>query len=163
MKRLDSYLAVFGSSDLPLDSDFGSSKTHFGESKLFTSWHKACDFVRQSFESGEIAGGKDGFIVDAKTKRVVIRFSAAGIETNERESAVGDAWEAKSRGSLDDGRRVIEFSNVRDFAWEFLEGAKRDVPFRLSYLERNAERKSWCKSLLMEVQKFRDMFGRSSF
>jgi hypothetical protein len=164
MKRLHSHLAFFGPSELPMEADLRTNIKRLGKPNPFTSWHKACEYIAERFKSGEVEDGNDGFLVDPTTKRVVIRFAVRmESDSDDKSWKEGDAWKTVTSSRLDDGRCLVELSNTRDFAWELLDGAKREVPFRLNYLERNAERKSWCKSLLMELQKYRDMFGRPSF
>ncbi|MEM7478686.1 MAG: hypothetical protein AAF483_27190, partial [Planctomycetota bacterium] len=49
--------------------------------------------------------------------------------------------------------RIYENRNVRDFHWELIEGANREIPFRLSFLERLAE-KSMAFGLLLYCKRW---------
>lgn len=146
------------------------------------SWHKTCQAVldRLSEESGS---KREAVVFDSKTKSVLARFSRQNLEstttTDEEEFAnkesnddyeentVTKDWDsvafAKIGGDgFEGGDSIYENRNVRDYHWELLVGAQREVPFRLSYLERNAEKNRFCAFTLVTLQKVKELFGFAS-
>lgn len=116
------------------------------------SWHATCDLVQSRWEAST---DLLAVVLDSTSKRIVACFSDVNLadrsmpgqhtaaEDEDEDAADGytvlnPTWQSLKMVPSDGG--LYENRNVRDFFWEQIEGAKRDVPFRLSYLERFADR-----------------------
>jgi hypothetical protein len=109
-------------------------------SQSVNGWHKAWELAESALCSHAI----EGRILDTFIKKspMIAVFSHHNFEDELADiarSAVKTRWRSESLGNI---RGVERFANtnVTDFGWSWVEGAKRDLPFRLSYLERQAER-----------------------
>ena len=127
---------------------------------------------------------------DSRTKAVLARFSRMNLEAMQpasnfgadgspagRELQLEQAQSDSDHNGFEDvqgikkmwdsvlfarsaGCDFFENRNVQDYYWELLEGARREVPFRLNYLEKRAERSSVLASSLRILQTFLGAFGR---
>ncbi len=107
---------------------------------LFTGWHMVWDFVLASLE--EPTSVAHIYDAQAKHSAIIARFSADDWdnETNV-DTAKTPATHWRSEAILTPtGQTRYAIRNVTDFGWYWVEGAKHELPFRLSYFERGAER-----------------------
>ncbi|MFN3189343.1 MAG: hypothetical protein ACE361_02380 [Aureliella sp.] len=143
-------------------------KEDWGNPDTFESWHKACDSISDRMNQAESA--REAIAVDAKSNRILVRFSQSDLDPgndddldrngSEASSESARIWNTVHFNKPQDGETLIyENRNIVDFHWEMPNGARRDVPFRLTLLERNAESNPICMTILTEMQKLRDMFG----
>lgn len=107
---------------------------------IITGWHKAWDFVLASLEEPTSVAR----IYDAQVKRsaIIVTFSADDSisETQANATKTPDTRWRSEAIRTPSGQTRYAYSNTTDFGWNWVEGAKRELPFRLSYLERDAER-----------------------
>lgn len=127
MKRIREFKLVIGSET--------------GEVEHFvTGWHKAWDFAIASLE--EPTSVARIYDAQAKHSAIIVRFSTH--ESNDETQvtaakAPATRWRSEAI-ETPSGQTRYAFTNMTDFGWSWVEGAKREVPFRLSYFERDAER-----------------------
>lgn len=132
-------------------------------------WHETCEMVQQRLASEDSC---QAIVFDSIAKRVVAQFSSENLslvetpanllETEEFEAdslPCRQAWSSLPLNT-EGADLVYENRNVRDFFWDQIEGARRDVPFRLGYFERLAERHQVFAYPLGLVREWQDMFGR---
>lgn len=107
---------------------------------LITGWHKAWDFVLASLEEPTSVGRI--YDAQAKNSAIIATFSAydSNIETEADEATTpATRWRSETIHTPS-GQTRYAYTNTTDFGWNWVEGAKRELPFRLNYLERDAER-----------------------
>lgn len=106
-----------------------------------TGWHKAWDLAVASIENP----GNDCRIYDGHIKHspVITFFTEHEIEQDESspEVIVGSRTRWRSE-PFHTGHGQIRYAqaNMTDFGWKWVEGAERELPFRLNYFEHKAER-----------------------
>jgi hypothetical protein len=105
-----------------------------------SGWHKAWELAEQAMHDNCV----EGRISDAGNKKspIIAIFSHHNMQDELVDIdpvAVKTRWRSEPLGNIHGAERFAN-TNVTDFGWSWVEGAKRDLPFRLSYLERSAER-----------------------
>ena len=134
------------------------------ESQRISGWHKAWELAEQALHDS----CAEGRIFDAQLKNspTIAIFSARNLQNELVDRATGQSqpnWRSEPLGVIRDLDRYAN-RNVTDFAWSWVEGAKHDLPFRLSYLERGAERNPnglWAYLLALRAE-FRDYLSRGA-
>ena len=122
--------------------------------KSLHSWHKVWDYIAESCQETE--GAEVWQIVDPVGKLLIASVSKNNLqredearihaENSEREDQDDDLPPESSRiwfssvFATKNGHELFINRNTQDFYWELVDGATHEVPFRLSYLERKAER-----------------------
>lgn len=168
MKRVRDFLVKVGETGV---SDTEASSGGQSEGTRFSSWHKVWDFVRGRLE--EVGSPSQAIVLDPQTGNVIASFSSyseqaeeeAAREVSEEEDDQGPPkgpwrqWESV-RFATFQGVEFFENRDVKGYHWDLLDGAIHEVPFRLSYWERKAERHpngvfAYCLGLIGE---WRDMF-----
>lgn len=160
MKRVRSFLVAN-----PSDASPSSHTPSNGGLVSFESWH---DFRKQVKSQVAAAELEEAIVIDAISKQTIASIS----QINEQHCQLEKQSEADERVTLFpkwDSQRIATIGehefflnrNVTDFEWHLLEGAKYDVPFRLSYLERLAERhpEGLIASLQGSARAWRDMLA----
>lgn len=154
----------------------------------FQSWHKTCQFIHERFNDlppqAWSASGQspEAVAYDGRTRSILARFTPQNLELEDvqiesvpslspgsQSAVLGLTAESVSSVKSWDsvlfahaaGGDIFENRNVRDFYWELLEGARREVPFRLSFLEKQAELNSFVAHWLSLFQLFKDSFRRT--
>lgn len=138
---------------------------------LFDSWHKLWDSVvtRLSETPDEI----EVTVFDQKLRQIVAHFSNVNLQSRDEAAAVptkaeletgekpksSTSWESIAISEAGSST-LYENRNVQDYYWDLLEGARREVPFRLTYFERKAKHNSAFAFGLGLIQEWRDMFVR---
>jgi hypothetical protein len=146
-----------------------------GESETLTSWHKVWDVACRHLSSD--AQPLETVVIDPETNHVIATFTL----TNQQIALAPDA-DALDAGAVDDdeqdydqqavpsqfprwesemicsrgGRTLFINRNASHFHWQLLDGARHEVPFRLSFLELFLDRHSigplnYCLDLAYEV------------
>jgi hypothetical protein len=105
-----------------------------------SGWHKVWEIAKRALEADTV----EGRIHDSHLKRspLIAVFSHHNFQDELAKIALEELstrWRTEPLGKI---RGVERFANtnVTDFGWSWIEGAKRDLPYRLSFLERQAER-----------------------
>ncbi len=127
MKRIREFKVI-------IDSASGDAE-HF-----ITGWHKAWDFVLANLEEATSVGRI--YDAQAKNSAIIATFSTydSNIEMQVIEAKTpATRWRSEAIHTPT-GQTRYAYTNATDFGWNWVEGAKRELPFRLSYLERDAER-----------------------
>lgn len=109
-------------------------------SQQVSGWHKAWDLSEQAFWDHYV----EGQIFDAglKNSPAIAIFSHHNFQDEVADiasEAIKTRWRSEPLGQIHGIERFAN-TNLSDFGWSWVEGAKRDLPFRLNYLEREAER-----------------------
>ncbi len=104
-------------------------------------WHKAWDLAVASLDSPT----SDCRIYDAQIKHspVIALFTDHEIEDDESSPEVTRGIRTKWRSEAfqtHTSQTRYALTNMTDFGWKWVEGAERELPFRLNYFERQAER-----------------------
>lgn len=148
MKRIREFKLIVGSID-------GAAEHRV------TGWHKAWDLAVASIESA----GSDCRIYDAQIEHspVIALFTDHEIEEDESSPEVTDGVRTSWRSEpfhTSDGQTRYALANMTDFGWKWVEGAERELPFRLNYFERNAERypQGWIARTMELWAEIRDLF-----
>jgi hypothetical protein len=176
MKRVTKFeICLCDPSQLQPSSPYRSG----GQRYFFESWHKTCGFILDQLlplsEHGDSrqASELQALAFDARSHGLIAHFcrdnfeNSKGLdssldprkssfnENDEGSSMVSKSWDSVifAHGS---GGDYFENRNVRDYYWELLEGAQREVPFRLHYLERQAESNLLVAHSLSFIQLFRE-------
>ncbi len=135
------------------------------EAPVFSSWHKLLKALKN--RSGEEFVDHSWLVLDMKHAEIVACIGATNLQSlqettsDELPTESLPRWETNRFAQL--GEQVIfENRNFSGFHWQLLDGAVHEVPLRLSYLERKAERNpngmfAYCLGL---VGQWRDMFVR---
>lgn len=102
-------------------------------------WHKAWELAEQAMHDDCV----EGRILDAGNHKspIIAIFSHHNMQdelVDIASDAVKTRWRSEPLGNIHGAERFAN-TNLSDFGWSWVEGAKRDLPFRLSYLERQAE------------------------
>ncbi len=105
-----------------------------------SGWHKAWELAEQAMHDDCV----EGRIADARAKRapMIAIFSHHNFQdelADVADQAVKTKWRSEPLGKIKEAERFAN-TNLTDFGWTWVEGAKRDLPFRLNYFERGAER-----------------------
>ncbi|MEM8732943.1 MAG: hypothetical protein AAGG44_01885 [Planctomycetota bacterium] len=171
MKRVGEFEIYYLNRNRLDSSERRMGKEDWGKPATFESWHKACDSIAAKLVAESAENIDEAVAVDAKTTRILARFSSEDLDPgNEDDLNRSDSDSSKEsvrawntvhfNKPTDESETLIyENRNIVDFHWEMPDGARRDVPFRLTLLERNAESNPICMTILTEMQKLRDMFG----
>lgn len=128
-----------------------------------SGWHKAWELAEQAMQDR----CAEGRIYDAQLKHspTIAIFSDRNLQNELVDQGTTSSrlsWRSEPLGVIRGFDRYAN-RNVTDFGWSWVEGAKHDLPFRLSYLERGAERNPnglWAHLLALRAE-FRDLLGRS--
>ena len=161
MRRVRLFQTLIGSTEQL--SNISDLDSHQGQSESFVSWHKTCKYITESIQAhgeSDSDGDLEAAVFDARTAELLARFSTTNLSMwsrpvkSESGSVASEAsmvrmdqphgphgsplWESVKFGEFD-GQTYYENRNVNQFYWELVEGARREVPFRLSYLELKAE------------------------
>ena len=103
-----------------------------------TGWHKAWDFAT----AATVAGVQECRIFDSQIRNSppIAIFSEHNLQ-DELDDIADDAmkvhWKSEAYQSTDGVEKFANL-NLTDFGWSWVEGATRDLPYRLGYLERGA-------------------------
>ncbi len=105
-----------------------------------SGWHKAWELAEQAMHDNCV----EGRILDAGSKKapIIAIFSHHNFQDELADiasDAIRTRWRSEPLGNIHGAERFAN-TNLSDFGWSWVEGAKRDLPFRLNYLERGAER-----------------------
>lgn len=161
MKRVRDFIVVPGVGDIGTRL----RKTPKASRNRLASWHdirKQCRALLSEEEPTSMV------IFDAATRQIVACFSTEDEQLKQRSNQTEDGevihvlpkWESSSLGQVN-GQSYVLNCNSTDFEWHLLEGGKYESPFRLSYLERVAERNPegfiarWARS----IHEWRDMLS----
>lgn len=128
MKRIREFKLIVGSID-------GATEHRV------TGWHKAWNLALDNIENA----GSDCHIYDAQIEHspVIVLFTDHEIEEDESSPEVTKGVQTQWRSEafhLPGGQTRYALANMTDFGWKWVEGAERELPFRLNYLEHKAER-----------------------
>lgn len=156
------------------DPAFGENRFEPSQDCIATEgWHNTCQEVvarlvaARSNCSEDSPHALEAQVFDSVTNRLLARFSehnlellaGANVDETGEQLLETRVWETVDF-LLDENCKLNENRNVRDFQWELLDGAKRAVPFRLNYLERQAETNSMWAYGLGLLQEVRDLLVR---
>lgn len=148
MKRIREFKLVVGSAD-------GAAEHRV------TGWHKAWNLAVDSIEQP----GNDCRIYDAQIEHspVIVLFTDHEIEEDESSPEVTEGVRTHWRSEafhLPSGQLRYALANMTDFGWKWVEGAERELPFRLNYLEHKAERypQGWIARMMELGAEVRDLF-----
>jgi hypothetical protein len=107
---------------------------------LVTGWHKAWDLAVSSLE--EPTNVCHIYDAQAKHSAVIARFAAHDLQDElvaTAEDKHPTRWRSETIHTAN-GQTRFACCNLTDFGWNWVEGAERELPFRLNYFERDAER-----------------------
>lgn len=109
-------------------------------SQVINGWHKAWDIAEHALHEQCV----EGQLFDARQRNspVIAVFSHHNFQnelSDMASQAVKTRWRTDPLGAIGGTERFAN-TNLSDFGWSWVEGAQRDLPFRLNYLERSAER-----------------------
>lgn len=148
MKRIREFRLVVGSSDEAVEH-------------RVTGWHKAWEMAVASIESP----GSDCRIYDAHNEHspVITLFTDHEIEEDESSPEVVEGGRTRWNSEpfhIHTGQTRFALSNMTDFGWKWVEGAERELPYRLNYFEHKAERhpNGWLARVMELWAEVRDLF-----
>lgn len=144
MKRIRDFRVVLGQSEVDLEQIDVVAETAFQTS----SWHKVWETIEAHFDAHPDQAR--AAVLDMEFKAVVASFSSTDmqlyIDDNDGDTDAGERDTRPQRPLWDSvpmakGEQTQYFANrnIDEYEWHLLDGAKHEVPFRLSYLERTAE------------------------
>lgn len=135
----------------------------------FSSWHRLWNHVKSLLRDSP---DRQILIVDPQTEDAIAVFSPWNLQMIQEDAADDQEDTSDSAEPRWDSHRFrmnidtpfYENRNHSGFHWQLLDGAELEVPLRLSYLERKAERNpdGWFAYCLALVGQWRDMFARRS-
>ncbi|GAB5404252.1 MAG: hypothetical protein Aurels2KO_24830 [Aureliella sp.] len=130
------------------------------------SWHKACDLIEDKLVQNPEWTAE---VLPEKSTKVIARFcreNLAELEYRQLElddedpSSVGKTvWQSVQLDSSG-GPGLFENRNAREYHWDMLDGARRELPFALTGVEQLAGRNSLAGFLYSLVQQYRELLGR---
>ncbi len=130
------------------------------------SWHRACEVIAEKLSGDETLQAE---VFPQGCHRVIARFAAHNLydletsnshpESEETTEVVTSVWRSV-RFPLSENVEIFENRNTLDFHWDLLDGARRDVPFALTRLERSAQRSRIGGYIYSVIQQWKDMFAK---
>ena len=161
MKRVRDFIVVRNEGDVSKSL----RKTAKTKRSRQNSWHDLRKNCKESLQNGEF---EPVLVFDTTTKQIVASISSQDEQLQQRSHQNEDGeiivtlpkWESYSLGRIE-AQDLFLNCNATDFEWHLLEGGKYESPFRLSYLERIAERNPdgfiarWARS----IHAWRDMLS----
>lgn len=135
MKRVRNFVVVTNAaSGIELERKVPDSLRADAGLKHIQGWHPAWDEAMSLLASPmnrEVA-----IVDDNGSWNVIALFCRRNLETAETTAKQKTKWKSASIKTAEDFWCNLNYS---DYGWDWVGGAKREVPFRLKYLERQAE------------------------
>lgn len=163
MQRVRNFVVKIGPAATSLKPRESVEAPEFARSE---SWHKTCDLIAEKLDADPELVAE---VFPLKSSKVIARFSRENLAELEYQQAELDDDDPASVGKTvwqtvklesSSGHELFENRNAREFHWDLLDGARRDVPFALTSVECMAGRNSLAGFLYSLVQQYKDLLGR---
>ena len=115
-----------------------SSEEFLTNERKLGSWHCLWKAVDEFLASA--ADGSEAIVTKPNTMVVIAKFCASDLEGDHQEEGRHPRWESSRFGIYQHCDYSVN-RNISDFHWLLLDGAVHDVPYELSFFERQASYK----------------------